>query len=1034
MPDKGLRFDLLGRDKSLGRTLDKGGRDIDRFSRRSRDTLGRAGDDGGRRFGMRLNKSLGGGMTASAGIVRRGAGLIGAGFAAAGVAKFAKDAVGLATTFDKTMRQVATVSKLPASQIANLRDVALDMGAKTSFSAKQAGDAMLELAKGGLTAAEIKAGGLKATLTLAAAGGLELGEAANFVVKSLGQFGLKVDKAADVAAALAGGANASTASVQDLGLALSQVGPGARNAGLSLQETVAVLGAFSDNGIRGADAGTSLKTMLVSLVPTTDKAARTMRKLGLDFTDAHGAIIPVTQIAQQLQDRLGKLSQAQRIAALQTIFGSDATRAATVLMQQGAAGLARYIKATNDRAAAEKLAKENTKGAAGAFERLSGAIETVQIKAGTALLPVLADAATTIADDVIPAGERWTKQLISDLQPEMGRLRQTWDDNRFALEGFASGLVSAGGSMDATGVQAESLATKLADVGVAGVTAGGDVARFVTWLDQNFRKFTESSNRSFEKLGEGMAKRDPLFRGLRERLLAIDGGLEEVSTSTDRAVSAAERHKGALAGEKQALDALQGSLDQEKNAELNLRQAKLNVQTAQKRLNDLKADGRTKSLDYKQAQLDLERAQGNLKEQTGKYKDAQLKANAAAGGAMRVSQGAAGSYRTLAGAAFGARQQVVQFALKSSEAIRRLRGKTLNVTANYNIGAPKGIELLIEKGLVRARGGPIDGPGTATSDSIPAWLSKGEHVWSAREVQGAGGHEAVEGMRRRARGYAAGGPVLDFRQTGTEAFGARPGRFDRNIARSLELAARGFGELVRANKDQIFGVGKPEVTRFIRSTDPLNYGWGGAGPFVYDCSGITGAVQLAHLGRPYGHGQRLYTTGTIRAGIAGLKPGLGGVLEIGVTAGTGHMAGRYGGKRGLGFEAESTRTGIKIGSAASRPESFARHFHLAKGGRIDPEMIRRFAELTGLDIGGDQGRLRVNGKVYDQGGWLMPGATLAVNRTGRPEPVGIDEDRLAHKIALELAKVLPTTIRVDEVHRGLLAHKRGRGGIPLGIG
>ncbi|HEY5987524.1 MAG TPA: phage tail tape measure protein, partial [Streptosporangiaceae bacterium] len=81
----------------------------------------------------------------------------------AGAAVAAGTAVKAAATFDKTMRQIATIAKLPASAMQDLRKVALDMGAKTSFSAFQASEAMLELAKGGMTAAQIKAGGLRHT-------------------------------------------------------------------------------------------------------------------------------------------------------------------------------------------------------------------------------------------------------------------------------------------------------------------------------------------------------------------------------------------------------------------------------------------------------------------------------------------------------------------------------------------------------------------------------------------------------------------------------------------------------------------------------------------------------------------------------------------------------------------------------------------------------------------------------------------------------------------------------------------------------
>jgi len=419
--ERSLRFDLVGRDKSFSRTLDQAGRKGERLNRQFQRVLGDAGDRGGTLFGARLNKRLGGGFSASAAIARKSAGLIAGAFAVAGVVQFAKDSVTAAATFDKTMRQVATVAKLPTSAIKDLRNVALDMGAKTSFSASQASEAMLELAKGGLTAAQIKGGALEQTLVLAAAGGIELGDAAGYVVKSLNTFGLRVDKATDVAAALAGGANASTASVEDLGMALSQVGPGAKTAGLDIQETVGVLAAFADAGIQGTDAGTSLKAMLTRLVPSTAAARSEMKRLGLDFVDSKGNILGIEQVAEQLQQRLGKLSQAQRIAALATIFGSDATRAATVLADQGAEGLARYIKATHDRGAAEKLAKSNTEGAAGAFERLQGSIETVQIIIGTALLPKLADAADW-ASKKLP-------EALATLQEKLRIIHGWWKDN-----------------------------------------------------------------------------------------------------------------------------------------------------------------------------------------------------------------------------------------------------------------------------------------------------------------------------------------------------------------------------------------------------------------------------------------------------------------------------------------------------------------------------------------------------------------------------------------------------------------------------
>lgn len=311
-------------------------------------------------------------------------GVAGVGVAAVAAGKKAFDAF---AGFDKTLRQVGAAGEVPASKLRELNDLALKLGKDTSFSAKQAADAMLELVKGGITPAQIQAGVLNETLTLAAAGGLELGDAASYMIQALNTFHLDAKDAGRAAAALAGGANASTANVQDLGYALSQVGPGAYNTGQSINETVGALAAFANAGIQGSDAGTSLKTMLDRLTPSTDKAAGTMKDLGINFVNADGSFKGIAEVAQILQDKLGGLTPELRNMAIETLFGSDAQRAATVLMNEGATGIQKYIKATENQAAAQALAKTNTEGAAGALEQFSGSVDTFLIKAGQIVGP-----------------------------------------------------------------------------------------------------------------------------------------------------------------------------------------------------------------------------------------------------------------------------------------------------------------------------------------------------------------------------------------------------------------------------------------------------------------------------------------------------------------------------------------------------------------------------------------------------------------------------------------------------------------------
>lgn len=332
------------------------------------------------------------------------------GLAVAGVAGITRGIVGLGVSavqleakFSTSMRMIAAATGAPASELKALNDLAIKLGADTSFSASEAADAMLELAKAGIDTKTIMGGGLAGTLQLAAAGGTELGTAATIASNALNTFGLAGKDMSKIAAALAGGANASTASVESLGQGLSQVGPGAINAGLSLQQTVAALSAFDQAGIKGSDAGTSLKTMLARLIPSTEKAGKAMEAAGLDFVKGNGEFESLTNIAGQLQKQLGGLSEAQRAQALNTIFGSDASRAATVLVKEGAEGIRGYIKATKDQEAAQEAAAARMGGTAGALERLSGAAETAKLRLGQELAPVVTSVADGLGDNLVPA-------------------------------------------------------------------------------------------------------------------------------------------------------------------------------------------------------------------------------------------------------------------------------------------------------------------------------------------------------------------------------------------------------------------------------------------------------------------------------------------------------------------------------------------------------------------------------------------------------------------------------------------------------
>ncbi len=328
-------------------------------------------------------------------------------------------AIGAAATktaidFESSMSRVSGALNDPSANMEELRQLALDMGADTVFSASEAGAAMEELAKGGLTAADIKGGALKTTMDLAAAGSLQLADAANVTVQAMGAFGLSADETGEAANALAGASAASSADVSDLTQGLSQVSAQAHSAGWSIQDTTAVLGAFADAGIRGSDAGTSLKTTLQRLSAPTDAAASQMEALGINTRDSNGNMLDAASIAGELQAKLSGLDSATRDAAIQTIFGADASRAALVMMNQGTEGIQRYTAATNDQTAAQRLADSQMGDTQRSIEEMNGAIETASIQVGSALAPAVTDAAEAVggAADAFSQMDEGTQQTV----------------------------------------------------------------------------------------------------------------------------------------------------------------------------------------------------------------------------------------------------------------------------------------------------------------------------------------------------------------------------------------------------------------------------------------------------------------------------------------------------------------------------------------------------------------------------------------------------------------------------------------------
>lgn len=388
--------------------------------------------------------------------------------AAVGVAGGVAAMVNSAADFEQQMSTLGSVTDANARQMKAFRQQALDAGAATKFSASEAAAAQIELAKGGLSIANIAGGGLRSALALAAAGNLELADAAAYTANAMNLFGLEGSRSMKVADAFATAANATTADVSDFGMALTQGGGAAKSAGLSFGQTMVALEALAQSGIKGSDAGTSLKAAMVQLANPTDKQAEAAKDLGLQFFNAEGRMRPLVEVSGILRERLGAMGDQQRLATLATLAGTDGFRTLLSLYDQGPAKVERLTTGIQKQGTAAKVAARQQDNLKGRLEALGGSIETISILAGSVLIPPLTEAASVTADFVggLASGQGAGGQFASTMR---------------TVAGDVAGVAGEVGDVALTiGQVGANVARAFVPVATASATAGASIAQAFT--------------------------------------------------------------------------------------------------------------------------------------------------------------------------------------------------------------------------------------------------------------------------------------------------------------------------------------------------------------------------------------------------------------------------------------------------------------------------------------------------------------------------------------------------------------------------
>lgn len=455
--------------------------------------------------------------------------------------------------FDKEMSNVKAATGETAGNMDLLREAALKAGKDTSFSATEAAQGIEALAKAGISAKNILTGGLTGALSLAAAGQISVADASETAATALTQFKLQGKDIPHIADLLAAGAGKAQGDVSDMAAALKQGGLVASDFGLSIEETTGTLAAFASAGLIGSDAGTSFKTMLLALASPSKQAAEVMKQLGINAYDAQGAFIGIAPLADQLKMKLSGLSQEQRNAALSTIFGTDAIRAASVLYDQGGKGIVDWTTKVNDTGYAATQAATKMDNLSGDLERLRGSFDTALIQGGSGANDVLRGLVQA-ADGAVSAFSS-LPDAVTGVATGLAAV--------VAVGGLAAGgtlkAASAAGQLKeawgALGKTGRTLTASMGAIGVALVAAGLIYSAFTKRNEEtkarvdNFRSTLDEATGAITGNTRAYVANDLAQSGLAEKAKGF--GLS-LSSLTDAALG----NKGALSGLTGELDKL----------------------------------------------------------------------------------------------------------------------------------------------------------------------------------------------------------------------------------------------------------------------------------------------------------------------------------------------------------------------------------------------------------------------------------------------------------------------------------------------
>ena len=340
-------------------------------------------------------------------------GLIGT-VAAVGTAFYAGP-VKKAAEFQEQMSSVKAISNASAGDMEKLSQKAKEMGAKTAFTATEAGKAMEYMAMAGWKTEDML-GGIDGIMNLASASGEDLGAVSDIVTDALTAFGLSASDAGHFSDVLAQASSNANTNVSMMGSTFQKVAPVAGALGYSVEDMSLGIGLMANASIKADVAGTSLKTALANMAKPTKQQAAYMDKYGISLTKSDGTMKSFGEVVENLRGSLGGLSEQEQIAAASAIFGKESFSGMLAIVNASEQDFNKLTEAVyNCDGAAKKMAETKLDNLNGSITLAKSAFDALQVELGELLLPTLTEGIKKFTDiiNVVTTFARENPQVIA---------------------------------------------------------------------------------------------------------------------------------------------------------------------------------------------------------------------------------------------------------------------------------------------------------------------------------------------------------------------------------------------------------------------------------------------------------------------------------------------------------------------------------------------------------------------------------------------------------------------------------------------